>query len=353
MHKILIIGNGLIGGSIFKRLTQIKQEGECVYDVTIYDPYMSKDNMESFIDYCKSINIEPKQYNLVDFQENLFDIAIVATPCSKDIYIEITKQLQIFELAKQVCEVSSVKKWIPLIPFECLQVDISNNQYSTLPFPTLSSLFPPILRPTYHFTSVHIMAGSEKTGFINSKADLHKGGNTVIFTKYNNIDRSSYFSMITMWQDIVENAKITIQPSTSDVLKLHDDIVALTSHLPQLFCFVIDDMYQTQHPLFTELYNLNNSPCRLFNSNRELWKEIFKQSPMQQYKTDFKILLNSIIEGKNPHFPFKDTLGLIGNGYYAFEELVRNIFQSHTMPYERKLLIDYVSDKMDEYLKNL
>jgi prephenate dehydrogenase len=332
MQKVLIIGCGVVGGSIFKRLTEIHQEGKRVYDVTIYDPYMSEDNMESFINYCRSIDIEPKQYNPADFQEDLFDIAIVATPPSDNVRIHLEFELQIFTLALHVCDVSSVKNWISKW--------CDNN----------------------NFTSVHIMAGSEKTGFINSKADLHKGGNTVIFTKYNNIDRlycyMPYCLMIIMWQDIVENAKITIQPSTCDTLKLHDDIVAFTSHLPQLFCFAIGDMIKTNPNLLNRLNNLNidtceRLQCRLFDSNRELWKNIFKQSPMTQKREDFKILLHSIIEGKNPHFPFKDTLGLIGNGYYAFEELVKNIFQSHIMPYERNLLIDYVSDKMDEYLKNL
>jgi prephenate dehydrogenase len=328
MQKVLIIGIGLIGGSIFKRLTEIHQEGERVYDVTIYDPYMSEDNMESFINYCRSIDIEPKQYNPADFQENLFDIAIVATPPSDNVRIHLEFELQIFTLALHVCDVSSVKNWISKW--------CDNN----------------------NFTSVHIMAGSEKTGFINSKADLHKGGNTVIFTKYNNIDRlycyMPYCLMIIMWQDIVENAQITIQPSTCDTLKLHDKIVAWTSHFPQLFCFALNDIINKEHD--TELNNalqqisqdwveheyLQKNLFRLCQSNRVLWKSIFKQNSEN--------LLN-ILKMHDMGYDFSlfkpvKTYGLEGAGY----KMMCEYLQSDKREYLQQILR---SDAINVAMRNI
>jgi hypothetical protein len=108
---------------------------------------MPEEDIKHLIVYCKTFDIQLKLYGPLNYKKDLFDIAIIAVPPEKDIYLQIAKDLQIFTLAKEIYEFSSVKGW--LLKLEGYK-DANN------------------------FTPVHIMAGSEKTGFANSSSELHQ-----------------------------------------------------------------------------------------------------------------------------------------------------------------------------------
>lgn len=299
MQKVLIIGCGVIGGSIFKRLASHKNKN---YDLTIYDPFMSEEDTKHLIVYCKTFDIQLKQYDPLNYKKDLFDIAIIAVPPQEDIYLQIAKDLQIFTLAKEVYEFSSVKGW--LLKLEGYK-DANN------------------------FTPVHIMAGSEKTGFANSSCLLHLDATIMFFSDDSNLQSHKTIEELGCY---TTNKTWKVKYKKKLFMQEHDKIVAWTSHFPQLFCFALNDIINKEHD--TELNNalqqisqdwvehkyLQKNLFRLCQSNRVLWKSIFKQN--------LKNLLN-ILEMHDMGYDFSlfkpvKTYGLEGAGYKMMCEYLQS-----------------------------
>lgn len=325
MQKVLIIGCGVIGGSIFKRLATHENKK---YDLTIYDPFMSAEDKKHLIVYCKTFDIQLKLHDPLNYKKDLFDIAIIAVPPQEDIYLQIAKDLQIFTLAKEVYEFSSVKGW--LLKLEGYK-DANN------------------------FTPVHIMAGSEKTGFANSSSELHQDATIMFFSDDSNlqshktIEELGCYTTNKMWK-VRYQKKLFMQE--------HDKIVAWTSHFPQLFCFALHNIIITamikghnaelNNALlqilqdWVEHEDLQKNLFRLCQSNRVLWKSIFKQNSEN--------LLN-ILKMHDMGYDFSlfkpvKTYGLEGAGY----KMMCEYLQSDKREYLQQILR---SDAINVAMRNI
>lgn len=311
MQKVLIIGCGVVGGSIFKRLATHENKK---YDLTIYDPFMSEEDIKHLIVYCRTFDIQLKLYDPLNYKKDLFDIAIIAVPPQKDIYLQIAKDLQIFTLANAVCDLSSVKGW--LLKLESYK-DANN------------------------FIPVHIMAGSDKTGFINSKDNLHDNATVTRFfnAKKMEFSEEAYRMVDAMLWVISLNSTDNIYHQCLDIklMQEHDKIVAWTSHFPQLFCFALNDIIDKEYDnnLNNALHHISHDWLnqkglfRLCQSNRVLWKSIFKQNSEN--------LLN-ILKMQDTGYDFLfvkpvKTYGLEGAGY--------------------KMMCEYLQSNKGEYLQQI
>lgn len=217
--KTLIIGLGLIGGSLAKAIRNYRLSSEIfAFDLN-----------------SEAVELAKKQGTIDGFfplEDSLsgFDFIVLASPIST--YKEIFKKL----LGK--------------ISVDALIIDlgsVKNLKIKNLP---------------KNFVPCHPIAGSEKAGFENSQENLFLNKKFVICAE-NCLPES-----IKKIENLVE--KIGAKPDFIDA-KQHDEIYALVSHLPQFLSFLTAEFSPK---------NLENeflkTAFRLDNSNPEIWSEIFK-----------------------------------------------------------------------------
>lgn len=125
-----------------------------------------------------------------------------------------------------------------------------------------------ILPEGVHFVGTHPIAGSDKTGFENARADLFEGAKVVI-TPTENTDKSAIDRVSELWRKV--GASVEFMSA-----KEHDRVYALMSHLPHLISFC---MVNTVAEIDKNLINYAGSGFRSFTriakSSPELWGDIF------------------------------------------------------------------------------
>lgn len=125
-----------------------------------------------------------------------------------------------------------------------------------------------ILPEGVHFVGTHPIAGSDKTGFENARADLFEGAKVVI-TPTENTDKSAIDRVSELWRKV--GAFVEFMSA-----KEHDRVYALMSHLPHLISFC---MVNTVAEIDKNLINYAGSGFRSFTriakSSPELWGDIF------------------------------------------------------------------------------
>jgi len=229
--KIIIVGLGLIGGSIAK---SCKKNRLC-------KEILAFNKSHETLEFAIENHVIDGIY---DFKEKISDndLVIIATPLSK--YQESLERIAP-NLSKNtiITDVGSVKSFI--------ETDILPN------FPHLAK----------NFVSCHPIAGSDKSGVQNSDANLFQDKKLIII-KNHEVDHAKVERISLFWQEI--GSKIEYLTAEN-----HDKIYALVSHLPQKIAFAFAD--------HNELQNANEMPnfliqkhLRLQNSNPEIWREIFE-----------------------------------------------------------------------------
>lgn len=237
IKKILIIGLGLIGGSFAKAI----REKNIAQQIFALDPDIEAINNarnQKIID----------NFSLIDSQVKDYDLIVIACPLTN--YPQVFQQLaNHLDNKSLVIDLGSIKnfdkKLLKLIP---------------------------------NFIGCHPIAGSDQSGYLNSDCDLFSGKKFVI-CNYHNIDS-------------VEIVKEIINKIGSNFIELsaskHDEIFALTSHLPQFLSFLCTE--------FSPKKNQNEfiqKAFRLDKSSPEIWSDIFKLNEInlekfyQQFFTNF------------------------------------------------------------------
>lgn len=226
MTKILIIGLGLVGGSFAKALRQ--------HDKT--QQIWAFDSNIATIDDAKNAKIID---GLALLDEDLpnFDLIVIATPLPsyKDILQKISN---LNPKNTTIIDLGSLKEFI----FKILPANLEQN-----------------------FVACHPIAGSDKSGFENSSADLFLDKKFVI-CKTKDTEKKSL--------KIVENVinKIGAKPDFIEA-KAHDEIYGLVSHLPQFLSFLTKEFSpKTQDDDFVK------KAFRLDDSGAEIWESIFKMN---------------------------------------------------------------------------
>jgi prephenate dehydrogenase len=256
--RVLVIGAGLIGGSLIKRMLELKDK----YNISVFDPYLD--------DLSKDYLLQNKVIIELSLDNQIYDIGIFATAPKANTYNQFAEYLT--KSCDLITDVSSVKADI----LNCFKSD--------------------------KFISSHPIAGKSIGGFKNSDASLFNG-KTVILTKINPqtslelLDKAIFF-----WYNIIgKQGKIKHLSSTE-----HDDIYAKCSHLPQLISFVLGDFIVRNNLPQSLNLKLKNDFLkqegffRLCSSDVKLWQDIFLANAVN-LKALFAILIEDLFADKTHH----------------------------------------------------
>jgi prephenate dehydrogenase len=128
-----------------------------------------------------------------------------------------------------------------------------------------------------HFVGSHPMVGSEKTGILNIKPGLYKGG-TCVVTPSARTNKSAVKKIVAFWKQLGMKV-ITVNPGE------HDRAAAGISHFPHLASFVMANMAEdviNRHP---EMIGPGfKDSTRIAASSEDIWAEIFLSNKKELLK---------------------------------------------------------------------
>jgi prephenate dehydrogenase len=235
IRQVTIIGLGLIGGAIARA---IKRSGFC--------------NKTIGYDVQTSTSKQAFDHKIVDgYRENLIDaikdaeLIIIATPFEslRQIFSEIQTNVSQESVITDVCSIK-----VPVIK---LAKKILDKQFK-------------------NFVPAHPIAGAEKSGFMNAPADLFKN-RCVVLTPVTETRANATKLVKQFWQRL--GAEVTILDP-----KVHDNFLAITSHLPQLLAYTFMN-YFIQKADYSEILPFIGmgfkDTTRIAASNPNWWSDIF------------------------------------------------------------------------------
>ncbi len=224
-NKVVIFGTGLIGGSLGLALKR-RHLATQIIGFSKHKKNAIKALKIGAIDYIGSSLDVTKDADLI----------ILATPV--DTIIDI-----MFKISKKL------KK-------DCVVIDVGS---------TKENIVLKLSRLTSNFLGCHPLAGSEKKGIINAKADIFN--NSVCIITPSAGTKSSILAKVKLlWQEL--GAKTVIMNP-----KQHDQILAFTSHLPHIIAF---SLMGTIPDNFLKVSSGGlKDTTRISGSNELLWSQIF------------------------------------------------------------------------------
>jgi len=232
--NVLLIGCGLIGCSLTLALKETKE----VKLIHGYD--LNDKNLEDALE----IGAIDKKTNLDDVSP--YDLIILATPVEEVIH--------------------SLNNIIPRLTKDTLITDVGSTKFEIIK--TVESFE----NPNVNFIGGHPMAGSEKSGPVYAQKDLFEGKPYILIKS--KCCSSNYF----------ENFKNLIEKIGTHIIemdaKTHDEIVSVTSHLPQVVAFYLVKTLQTfqeNNPDYIKLIGSGfKDTTRIAKSDPNMWLSIFK-----------------------------------------------------------------------------
>ena len=226
--QFLIIGLGLIGGSVAKRLSKNGFE------------VLAVEKNKSHLNIAKKSKIIIGSLEKIDSTKKLF--VILALP-PKTLFRNFDKYLDLFHKADFITDCTSVKG--------SLLNKITKNKLDS------------------KFILSHPIAGSEKSGFLNSNEDLFKDKISII-SKHNGLATSTIQKCKELWFELGSK--------THNLdLKLHDKIFSLTSHLPHVVAFSLISLFSKRKASEYKKYiggGLKDF-TRIAESDPMMWENIF------------------------------------------------------------------------------
>ena len=235
--KIIIIGLGLIGGSIAKTLSGLNG-----YKILAFDTNQSsiKNAIEN-----QSIHAAISSLNELKNEDYENSLVILATPPSTS--IDILKSLSfLFNSSVTITDTSSVKSSL-------------NKILKEFDFPK-------------NIIFSHPVAGSHLSGEMNSITDLFQD-KLVILSHHNSVSQLHLDRVIDLWDRL--GSKVSVLDA-----ELHDHIFAYSSHLPHVVAYAL---LKTLKEL--DQYNLVlfsggglGEFLRLASSSSQMWTYIFSMN---------------------------------------------------------------------------
>ena len=232
--KIIIIGLGLIGGSIAKTLSS--SEG---YEVLAFD--LDQNSIKHALDN-QSIHGLINSLDELEKTEYEDSLVIISTPPSAT--NDIIKSLDfLFNSSVTITDTSSTKGSL-------------NKTLQEFNFPK-------------NFISSHPVAGSHLSGESNSIGDLFNGKSTIL-SFHDSVDLQHVDRVKSLWRAL--GSSITVMDP-----ELHDQIFAYSSHLPHVAAYALlntlkgleqDDLSDFSGGGLGEF-------LRLVSSSPEMWTDIF------------------------------------------------------------------------------
>ena len=251
LKKVVIIGMGLIGGSIGKALLNsgLAEEviGVCRRESSLERAVREKTLTQGYVNDYK--NALPGA-----------ELIIIATPVNTVMAVLKDISLVIKDTKIIVTDVGSTKKDI----VEC------------------ASQF----KDNFSFVGGHPLAGSEKAGVEYAKEDLFKDSLCVL-TKSASTTDDAIEKVKKLWEDMGAKIKV-ITPDE------HDQILALTSHLPHIVAYALAGTLKEGNSSYAATGFKDTT--RIASSDPLLWSDIFLSNSGNVLKSieKFKELLSGI-----------------------------------------------------------
>ena len=235
--KIVIIGLGLIGGSIAKTLSSSKD-----YELLAFDS--DHNSIKNALD---NQSIQGSLHSLDDLEDAEYEdsVVIIATPPSAT--NDILKSLDfLFNSSVTITDTTSTKS--PL-----------NKTLQEFNFPK-------------NIIFSHPVAGSHLSGEKNSVADLFNGKSTIL--SYHDSVASQHIDRVTnLWNALGSN--ITVLDA-----ELHDKIFAYSSHLPHVASYaLLNTLKELQQDDLSDFSGGGLGEfLRLASSSPKMWTDIFSMN---------------------------------------------------------------------------
>ena len=251
--NIVIIGLGLIGGSIAKSLSVIDKVKIKAFD-------MNKDSINNAL---KNGSIHGAIHSLEELKNKEFNnsIIIIATPPSA--VVNVLKSISfLFNSTATITDTTSTKSLLD----QCLkEFDFPNNVIFS-----------------------HPVAGSHLSGEINSISDLFHG-KSVILSHHHSVSQLHLDKVTDLWN------KLGSKVSVIDV-KIHDEIFAYTSHLPHAVSYAV---LRTLKELDQQNLSVFSGGglgefLRLASSSTQMWADVFSIN-----KKNIVMAIDDLIENLN------------------------------------------------------
>lgn len=183
---------------------------------------------------------------------------------------------------------------ISLVKENTVVTDVGSTKYEIM------QLFDTFKNKRVNFIGGHPLAGSEKSGPLNAKANLFKGKKYVLI-KSANCDQI-YFNK---FERLI--TKIGAIPIIIDA-KTHDEILSTTSHLPQIIAYYLVKTLMNLKEDNENYLKLVGSgfkdTTRLSKSDPQMWIDIFKQNKenildsIENFEKELNAFKKNLIEDK-------------------------------------------------------
>ncbi len=243
-NNVLIIGLGLIGGSL---ALSLKREG---FEGTIYGFDLSEDRVKKAIELHA---IDKGFTKLEQIPWDTIDLVILATPVKT--FESVANQIKPFLYERTVVsDVGSVKG-------------------------DLIYKLSEILKPNV-FIGAHPIAGTEKEGIENAVIGLFKNAKLILTPT----EESEQLTRLKkLWEDVGSNVEI-MNPH------LHDFVFASVSHLPHAVAFaLVDTLIKLSEERGIDLFQYPGGGFRDFTriaaSSPTVWKDIFLENKKEVLHT--------------------------------------------------------------------
>jgi len=223
--KVVIIGTGLIGGSLGLALKKQRLAGQVIG--------LSRHKKNARL--AKRLGAIDRIGTSLTVVADA-DLVILATPVDT-----------IIDLALKISKI--VRK-------DCIVIDVGS---------TKEAIVSKISAVIANFLGCHPLAGSEKKGITNLEDGIFKGSICII-TPAPVTDRTTLNKVTLLWRKL--GARVVILSA-----KKHDQILALTSHLPHLVAFSLISSIPDQYLSLSS--NGLRDTTRISSSDTNLWSEIF------------------------------------------------------------------------------
>ena len=159
----------------------------------------------------------------------------------------------------------------------------------------------PHLRESVHFVPGHPIAGTEHSGPESGFPDLFKNRWTIL-TPLNETDKDAINKVTTFWQEC--GSMVEIMDAEH-----HDNVLAITSHLPQLIAYcIVDTATNLEADLQSEVIKFSAAGFRDFTrlaaSDPVMWRDICLKNRnavldvLSQFSEDLTALRRSVRRGE-------------------------------------------------------
>jgi len=200
-NRVAVIGPGLLGGSVCKALKKNTPD----LMISAFD--RTTKNLKKVLEDGSADRVDV----LDNFSPSEYQLIVVATP--------VVASLKIIR------DIITA----PGLSQDTLIIDVGSVKYEVINFIA-------DCESSSQFIGCHPMAGSEKDGYDNSRADLYDGA-SVIITPVSKNKQSDIKKIKKFWELLGADTSIV-------TAELHDLIVSYTSHLPHLVACSLADLMQ-------------------------------------------------------------------------------------------------------------